>query len=436
MASEINEAILEELINGISEISNTELQQYLTEVRTRRTNLLQAQSSSQLYSSKDYLTKHTELLSKFFKDRTEDELLKQAERILRQIRRSAPGDSDDPHHTGRHKIGELYKTKSILAEFNTTAWGPMQEVLLKYQRLQTAENSILRKSQNKNIVNVEQVMRDSYETLNRIGEQLRSTRVFYEVNFLSDLEAGEVLTGYLTLDQIIKYSSATSDGTLRVDTARLAKAFKSGQADFATTRWDSERVANLRTFINTASNLETDAAQRIWKKSNANLTQDQIADVYLNMGNILEAFRRGESEILKRMIEDNYPGYSMAIDAANPKKVHEWIRETVENTAAFTTGGDIKTYLSELFKNNESLLNALDNNGFQTQGEVDLQLKNINASITNLSSLLRMMTELEKSLTVIVSNKDSLRSVVQQPNAEPILMNALNKMVEMFLGAK
>lgn len=203
------------------------------------------------------------------------------------------------------------------------------------------------------------IAQEAYSTLNLITETIRGKKVTYQITYIDEEHSEDIYTIQLNLEQFLHYMTINKDGRLRLDTTQIQKDIQDSTAKGIKfnniNKWSNQRVTAYNTLVDTVQNLQRE--QKIWKNSR---------DDYINRGNIVEAFRFVESIIKRRK--------SLNKIFANETVVSEVMKYILKNNASFLTGGDVDI------------------------GNLDVQLKNINASITSLNSLLNLTSTLKKEL--------------------------------------
>lgn len=203
------------------------------------------------------------------------------------------------------------------------------------------------------------IAQEAYSTLNLITETIRGKKVTYQITYIDEEHSEDIYTIQLNLEQFLHYMTINKDGRLRLDTTQIQKDIQDSTAKGIKfnniNKWSNQRVTAYNTLVDTVQNLQSE--QKIWKNSR---------DDYINRGNIVEAFRFVESIIKRRK--------SLNKIFANEAVVSEVMKYILKNNASFLTGGDVDI------------------------GNLDVQLKNINASITSLNSLLNLTGTLQKEL--------------------------------------
>ena len=307
------------------------------------------------------------------------------ENAIRLIKNSVipNGELNDGHH-------DISQVKAALRtlQVNEAKINAISSMLDKYTRLEDIGNRI-RNGASQNGASDKDIILESYIKLNKIGEGLRGSEIAYEVNLVMEGGNKGITSGYFTLEQLIHgdFLKVTNSGTLKFNSS-MATLLKNGNnSQYTIGKWSQERIADYKNFLATAKANETIQGAGVYKKGKVNL------------GNVMEAFRRGEIELLERAI----PGSRTAmgnLEAGANNQVHKWMRETVRNTASFLTGGDLQQSIKELL----SSTGFMDSVSLQqmVNDYNDLQLKNVNASITNLNSLYNQFMILKANLNALI----------------------------------
>ena len=147
----------------------------------------------------------------------------------------------------------------------------------------------------------------------------------------------------------------------------------------------------------------------------------------------MEAFRYGEQLLLEQAFP-NITEVSEMIAQAHWKRVYAWMARTVKNNAAYLTGGDIRANLKLLFSQNEEFFESLVKNNFLTaeQSIIDLQLKNINAGLTTIDSLIVQLTHLQNILLKSTNKEANIKQLLQKSNKGGIEAEIQKDLEKMF----
>lgn len=249
--------------------------------------------------------------------------------------------------------------------------------------------------QNKSIENTQNITKqnlviEGYALINKITETIRGQEVLYDISYIDDNNNNkQIITLRMTLSELLQnLISVNTAGDMRIDTTRAKQlALNSNISKIQKETWQTTRIDNYMMLLKTVQNIEFSARSNyIWGKTNkarkteARATHQQISPelMYVNEGNIMEAFREIEIGIQNGK-------YSEAI-FQNKKAIYKLLKQVQRNTTSFAHGGDI-TYKNE-------------------QDEIfDVQLKNANASITDLDTVFRIIMRLYNQLQTAVLKK-------------------------------
>ena len=205
------------------------------------------------------------------------------------------------------------------------------------------------------------VLRRGYQTLTLIGEQITAHEVKYEVVYRFE-DGGKTVINETAMKNLIQ-----TKGTL----------------------WGNADTQAYLTLENTVREIElngyTDAdgvTRRIWyNKNDPNKNNyTQLIDVYVNLGNITEALKLARSKIKssKQLLKA----------LGDTEAVYHLMQAVLKNTASFITGGDVK----------------------------NIQLKNLNATITSLSTIKNLTLQLLNQLKQYNNGEKQLNQIRNKLN--------------------
>lgn len=292
------------------------------------------------------------------------------------------------------------------------------------------------------------VMSDGYQILNKIGEAIHGTTIIYEVQ-LSVGTRGSQRTAYMTLDQIMQYTTATyrsGEMALRLNEAAVNAAIKNGTIQ-AFSWSDSYRQSFMR-YTQVIRENQLQDATRDWDR-NIGLTSSD--DAYINRGNVTEAFRRAAAGILEKAIDSAFHKSLEEINGMSDHDIHYMlhtqIQETLSNTIAYWQGPDFIADLNKLFNGLEGFDNSstgktkfLQNLGLTGQEQtVGIQEKIGGASFTTLNSLVTSLRQASNSLSILKNkaNGKDMKSYIDSSVAEGLdeeVEQAVLELVSQFLG--
>lgn len=405
-----NNIIIKKLSDGISQQSSQTINELLPLIQERIIQLQNAINQYGLHETQtQYLNRSVETLQKFFKtnDMEENELKE-----------------------GFMQIAEATKNKDINAlrealvdwkerGFKSERTSQIQNMLKRYHTLQETSQDIFDQHHTLEFIQLQMLIQDTYKFLNLVGETVRGRQIFYEVNYINE-KTKQIFSGYLTLDQILQYSTITSNGQIKLNTSLLKQGFKN--QEFITQEWNSQRSVSFWNFQKRALQNEKNENLRIYSV-NENEDKD-----YLNLGNVMEAFRYGEQLLLERVFPDINDVYN-AINKAHWKRVYAWMNRTIRNIDSYLKGGDIEANLKLLFQNDLELLDKLMSNNIIKANEsiVDLQLKNINAGLTNINSLMVQLIHLQNILLKSQNKNTTIQQLLSSKHKEETIEQEIIK---------
>lgn len=220
------------------------------------------------------------------------------------------------------------------------------------------------------------VLRDGYILLNKIGEIIRGEEILYSVTVtstgeaISSATAGEVYTWTIPMSEFINLMSFTSRRIVLKDSMTIYRMIEHQIEQSANAinyeRWSDEKLQHYSLFMQQIRSYPQ------WEN--------------VNNGNILEAFLRfldrGHKPLNSTMPEYRETVYSAMLD-------------TMKHPAKFFEGGDIN----------------------------NLQVKGLNASITNINTLMKNLSE----VLHILATHDVGNTVLRQHMKKQALNTQLNQ---------
>ena len=216
----------------------------------------------------------------------------------------------------------------------------------------------------KKMISNQSILRDGYILLNKIGETIRAEEIFYSITVsktgksLTSGETGGVYSWKIPLSEFINILNFTSRRIVLKDSSTIYRMIESqidqnnNKIDYE--KWTDEKLQNFSLFAN---QIRTNPNWPNWHN--------------VNEGNLLEAFLR--------FLDDGYTPE----DSSNPEYWHRLgsaMKRTMQAPDKFFMGGDLN----------------------------DLQIKGLNASVTNLNTLIQ---NLEKLLQIMISSKSGYETI-------------------------
>lgn len=234
-------------------------------------------------------------------------------------------------------------------------------------------------------LNNRSILTEGYILLNKIGETLRGEEIIYSITITStgkdiiNSAQGEVFTYQLKLEDFLKTLTFTSRRIILQKPTAIHKALKEA---YQPEEWSQDKINEFAAF---SSQAKSDNFDKYFQKNYSKI----------NNGNLLEAYLRHKRN-------------GHAIQSPAPNNDHEYwsalfhsIQSTMATPDAFFLGGDI------------------DNE----------QIKGLNASVTNLTTLL---INLQDVLQILVSTKIGAEQVKMRvkKNAFSKFESSINLTVE------
>lgn len=237
------------------------------------------------------------------------------------------------------------------------------------QAAQIIQNKSLETQEN---ITKQKLVIEGYALINTITETIRNQEVIYDITYIDDIDGNKQITTLrMNLEQLLqKYISVNNAGEMRINTAAVKNNIGAGSS------WSQTRIENYQTLLDAVKEVEaavTDDSDYIWGNRNKNVKD--INSIYVNEGNIMEAFRY--AELYNSSIFKNH----------THSQIRELLKQIQRNTVAFSHGGDI-TYkeADEIF---------------------DIQLKNANASVTDLNTVFNIVMRLYDQLQTAKSKQEN-----------------------------
>lgn len=282
----------------------------------------------------------------------------------------------------RHKVYSTAKKFSL----SSSLIGGLMTIITNFENnmKKISNESEARKLETLNISALD-VLRRGYQTLTLIGEQITTHEVKYEVVYRFE-DGGKTVIKSVTLDlnEFLRNSVLTTEGVLKLNEIAMKNLIQTKG-----TLWSNADTQAYLTLENTVREIElngyTDAdgvTRRIWyNKNDPNKNNyTQLIDVYVNLGNITEALKLARSKIkssrqLLKVLGDT-------------EAVYHLMQAVLKNTASFITGGDVK----------------------------NIQLKNLNATITSLSTIKNLTLQLLNHLKQYNNGEKQLNQIRNKLN--------------------
>lgn len=452
---EISQATLQQLSKGISEVIKTEWKpgeadkliqaanQVIAEGKKKRTELSENIASN---NTTGYQNKR-EVLEKAVQELEVSGIKTKLGKVfssMSKLKRDHSSSEDD-------------EFRALLRDKQIEATDAMIEIMNKYyadyQKIVQASRSIRRQQGFKNIVNdTASIMQKGYIVLNRIAESIHGTKIIYEVQVAVG-SSGTLRTAYLSLDQLANYTYAEYHKggiNLRLDETKINAALKSGE--IKAYDWDSQLTQAYNSYVKriVANQTLEDAVHGIEKYSltdwKSNIGKQSGDQVYVNMGNIIEAFRRAAAGILDRALENGFHKTLEEIMAMDDHEIHyllhSQMQTTINNTEKFWQGPDFVADLQKLFngllmgRDADEVKQRLGLTNADTQ--VGIQEKSSGASITSLNQLITELEQAVNAIKIIVgkTGEGSLQSAIDKGTVEGLdeqVEQAVRQLVQQFL---
>lgn len=283
----------------------------------------------------------------------------------------------------RQKVYSAAKNLS----FSSSSLGGLMTIITNFENnIEKINNeNEARKLEKLNITALD-VLRKGYQTLTLIGEQITAHEVKYEVVYRFE-DGGKTVIKSVTLDlnEFLQNSVLSTEGVLKLNETAMKRLIQTKG-----TLWNNADTQAYLTLENTVREIElngyTDAdgvTQRIWyNKNDPNKNNyTQLIDVYVNLGNITEALKLARSKIKSSR--------QLLKALGDTEAVYHLMQAVLKNTASFITGGDVK----------------------------NIQLKNLNATITSLSTIKNLTLQLLNQLKQYNNGEKQLNQIRNKLNA-------------------
>ena len=356
---------------------------------------------------------------------------------------------------GDHSSGEDQQLLSILKNKKIELTEEMQEKLLQvFQEYYNLSKQVAKANQaiyqNNDFINLRNdaatIMQQGYQVLTEIGEHLRNTQIIYEVQ-VSVGSKGSQRTAYLTLDQISQYTTAAYyNGEMRLRLNEAAINADAAAGKLQVFNWTDAYRQSYQKYVTRAIESEFYTPDANWAN---NKTAQNLSDIYINRGNVTEAFRRAAAAIAEKALDsafqhtlDELEGMADTWDIHY--LIHTQIEETLKNTTAFWQGPDFTADLEHIFNgliidDQDALLNRLGINPQNTK-QIGVQEKVSGASFTSLSQIATQLRKAANALMVIQSKTggNSVLPYIDSSVAEGVdeeVEQAVLELVSQFLGA-
>lgn len=216
----------------------------------------------------------------------------------------------------------------------------------------------------KNMITNQSILTDGYVLLNKIGETIRAEEIYYSITVsktgekLTSGKTGGVYTWKIPLSEFINLFNFTPSRIVLKDSSTIYKMIENQISQDNNSinyeKWSDEKLQSFSLF---AHQVRTNPKWPNWHK--------------VNEGNLLEAFLR--------FLDDGYTPAKI-VDSSYWAHLGSAMKRTMQSPDKFFIGGDLN----------------------------DLQIKGLNASVTNLNTLIQ---NLEKVLQILISNKSGFEVI-------------------------
>ena len=254
-------------------------------------------------------------------------------------------------------------------------------------------NNYLKRSQSRAKISGKKIMIDGYELLNNIGEQIRGEKILYTLIVTSDgkkIGSSDIQKTYTAKIPFSEFlNTITTSGRQRLvlkDSSTIVKMIESTKSPLKgdIEEWDYNKIKEYQLFNNQVRGM----AHKHWEKiSEGNMTEIYLR--YLNDGQFIKAL--GSHEYFSLL--------------------GTYVKMTLSSPAIFYQGGDI---------GNE-------------------QLKAINATITNLTTLivhaerlLQILIRSEQGYKVIEKYLFTSKKIDVEKEIDNNIENIINELIKMF----
>lgn len=340
-----------------------------------------------------------------------------------------------------HSSSEDDEFRNLIENAKSEFTEELSKILHQYfdisKRVAEANAKIYQNSEFKALTQeANKVMSDGYQILNKIGEAIHGTTIIYEVQ-LSVGTKGSQRTAYMTLNQIMQYTTATyrsGELALRLNETAINTAIKNGEIQAFS--WSDSYRQQFMNYTRIIRQNQLEDATRDWDK---NVGLSSIDDVYINRGNATEAFRRAAAGILEKAIDSAFHKSLQEINSMSDHDIHymlhKQIQETLTNTIAYWQGPDFIADLNKLFNGLEGFDNSssgktkfLQNLGLTGKEKtIGIQEKIGGASFTTLNSLVAQLRQASNSLQILrnKANGNNIKSYLNNS-----IVNGIDEEVE------
>lgn len=440
---EITAAVLQELSSGIKQVIQEEYVEghtYLQEVEfiLGRAKDLQKKVSQAGTMGNGTYRKTRDVVEAAAREASQQFQINDIKSKLKQrfidIRKTVADHSSSEDDDFRAQLGEGFQ------DFTDEVIQMFEKYYKHYIEVYNANTSIYQNIMaNTTEWEANDIMMQGYTIINKIAESIRGTSILYEVQ-LGIGSAGAQKTGFLTLDQIMKYTEVSYYNgamTLKLKSSALRAAADRGEISLFS--WDDAYRQRYLEYTRKVIAVEkTDL--RSWASNIGANSSTANGDIYINRGNVAESFRTAATSIYNRYLESSLGTTLDQIVAMDDHSIHYMLHTTLQNTGSYWTGPDFEADLQQLFKGLagdtsgvQDMAAQMSRNG-QTVG---VQEKVNNATFTNLNSLITQLTQISR-LLMNINNLDQsgVNSALQGDigDLDGPVETALIELVSQFLG--
>lgn len=440
---EITSAVLQELSSGIKQVIQEEYVEgrtYLQEVELilGRAKDLQKKVSSIGNMGNGTYRKTRDVVEAAAKEASKQFQINDIKSKLKQrfidIRKTNADHSSSEDDNFRAKLGEDFQ------QFSDEVIQMFEKYYKHYVEVYNANTSIYQNIMaNTTEWEANDIMMQGYTIINKIAESIRGTSILYEVQ-LGIGSTGAQKTGFLTLDQIMKYTEVSYYNgamTLKLKSSALRAAADKGEISLFS--WDDEYRKRYLEYTKKVIAVEkTDL--RSWASNIGTNSTTADNNIYINRGNVTESFRAAATQIYDKHLESSLGATAAEIASMSDHDIHYMLHKTLQNTGSYWTGPDFDADLTKLFEGLvgdtsgiQDIAAQMSKNG-QTVG---IQEKVNNATFTNLSSLITQLTQISRLLMNINNlNQNGVNSALQGNigDLDGPVEKALIELVSQFLG--
>lgn len=452
----ISAEVLAQLSKGISEVIRTEagndsLANKASTIASQAENKL-AELSSFQFGFGGYRTVKdvvNEAASKVEKDFLITGIKTRLGEVFAELRHSGFDGFEGDHSSGEdQQLLSILKNKKIelTEEMQEKLFNILQEYYTLSKQVADANKKIY---QNNDFIRLkseaESIMQQGYQVLTEIGEHLHNTRIIYEVQ-VSIGSKGSQRTAYLTLDQISQFTTAAyynGEMRLRLNEAAINAAAAEGKLQVF--NWTDTYRQSYQKYITRVIEGELYTPDANWS---SNTTAQDLSDIYINRGNVTEAFRRAAAAIAEKALDSAFQHTLNELEGMADTweihyLIHTQIEETLKNTTAFWQGPDFTADLNHIFDgliidDKQALLSRLGIDS-KTTNQIGVQEKVSGASFTSLSQIASQLRRAANALMVIQNKTggNNIASYIDSSVAEGIdeeVEQAVLELVSQFLG--